>query len=482
MTRRSISFFVAAFLVLACSSLARAKEPFTSEMMSLEELFRALPGSSGGVELSALLDHVKSSPDESVDQLLLHVRSRFVEQRRAALMGLGEVKDPRAETLLLTALAQGSYESQCLAALSLGNYGSTKAVALLEKVIQGKLGLSSRTLRLRQNAAVALASIGDASVLPTLLIAVEKDRLNREALSVALAALGETLTGNDIHRMVESRTDALRRAGALILGSSQDSSSVISIIKLLGDKSYRVRQGAAVALGRLGNKAGEPALIRAQEDENAEVRKAAARSLEILKSIDHSVVSSVRASEGMDSWFSAVVMGLQTERVFPRRGRGAGNRGGGMGSPGPPSASAPGATTRMGGGAAGAGMSPTSNTSSGSGGQSSDGPSGGASSGSESSGTGGHGGSYRGPEASAPAEAPSSESPGSSGSGTAPINPDAGQASSPGGEEPGSGRPNAPQENQEEVGKSDRRKNAEKEVLTLQKKLRQLVRSLQLAH
>jgi len=180
---------------------------------------------------------------EAIDALIAALRDPDADVRRAAIIALGRLDEPRAVPGLIDALRDESADVRRHAAAALADTGDLRAVEPLMAT------LDDASPEVRRFVAIALGELGDRRAVPGL---------------VAL---------------LEDSSAEVRRFAAIALGTLGDLQAVEPLIAAVGDASAEVRRFAIIALGDLGDRRAIPALTRALQDESAEVRRFAALAL-----------------------------------------------------------------------------------------------------------------------------------------------------------------------------------------------------------
>ena len=197
------------------------------------------------------------------------LKSEDIEERRDALMRLGNLKQPEAARVAATGLTDIAPIVRVTAARAIMSLPHAEAAALLIPFLQDKLEfvrretayalgetrssaavgpltnslLSDKEMSVRSAAAVALGEIGDESAL--------------EPLSQVLAGQAPTKK-----KAKAGEDDFVRRAAARSLGQIKSRSSVrVLIDTLTNDRNdVEIRREAATALGLIGDNSAGPAL------------------------------------------------------------------------------------------------------------------------------------------------------------------------------------------------------------------------------
>jgi HEAT repeat protein len=192
--------------------------------------------------------------------------------RAAAAEALGRIGDPFAVPALVRLLQdRHSFAWQC-AANALARYGLPVVPALTE-ALRHRPG--------RKGAAMALGKIGEASVIPVLLKAMESaDIAFAFDCSLAIAWIGPSARPYLLEALCDPY-EFTRAAAAMGLERVGNSSDVPILLDALQDTGRfgRVRSCAAAALGKLKDPIAVPALLEATQDKHEAVRANAVLAL-----------------------------------------------------------------------------------------------------------------------------------------------------------------------------------------------------------
>lgn len=204
------------------------------------------------------LDHVK---DERAIEPLIYILQDDSESsiiRQVTINALGQIGDPWAVTPLISSLSSPDVEIQRRAAINLGILKDEQAVEALINVLENEDdGL------LRQYAAGALGSTGDARAVEPLITAFEKGAIVPDSLAeIGTERAIEYLIG----KCNAKPTVHLVRA----LGITGDARAVEPLIQALGNEDGLIIRYAARALGEIGDERAvgplEEALERTKAD------------------------------------------------------------------------------------------------------------------------------------------------------------------------------------------------------------------------
>ncbi|MBK9386420.1 MAG: HEAT repeat domain-containing protein [Planctomycetes bacterium] len=207
--------------------------------------------------------------------------------RSAALASLGRLGSPEAIELLTKSAEAGSLEERRQAILGLGQIDHPRATIALLGVFRDE----HERIELRSQAAIALALYGKREIMRILAAELEAqatiERLvgEREQLVVAIAtALGlgdsssRTLSVPLLVRKIdelgrlEVRSRGVRVAMLASLGKLGDASALPTLVEALGDADVEIARAAALSLGESGAKDAVPALLAFLADDGADLQ------------------------------------------------------------------------------------------------------------------------------------------------------------------------------------------------------------------
>jgi putative membrane-bound dehydrogenase-like protein len=157
------------------------------DLLSINQLSDLLKDPRYRVAENALKTLVKRG-DASIPTFISHLSSGSVELRTAIVFALYKIGSESALKIIRRALADPAESVRVAAARSLGLAKDTESIGYLKKM------LSTTSLPLRRQIATALGQIGDPSVAPALLEAMDRngDRFVEHALIFSLIQLGAT--------------------------------------------------------------------------------------------------------------------------------------------------------------------------------------------------------------------------------------------------------------------------------------------------
>ena len=218
--------------------------------------------------------------------------SAEVEERRDALMRLGNLHRPDASRFAVTALSDPVPVVRVAAAHAIVSLPADEAANLLLPLLQDKLEF------IRREAAYALGETRSRSaVMPlTNLLVMDKEASVRAAAAIALGQIGDQSVTQALTRVLsgspregkkksKGETDGfVMSAAARALGQIHSAASVNVLIATLSNESVAadVRREAATALGQIGDSSAVPALRAAVASSDSYVSEAARTALRKL--------------------------------------------------------------------------------------------------------------------------------------------------------------------------------------------------------
>jgi HEAT repeat protein len=216
-----------------------------------------------------------------------------VEERRDALMRLGNLKRPEAARVAVGGLNDPSPVVRVMAAHAILSLPPAEVVALLTPLLQDKLEF------VRQEAAYALGETHSSAAIELLanLLLTDKETGVRGAAAVALGQIGNEAAVPALAQVLSGPKPASKkkkpkaednefvlRAAAHSLGQIRSRAGVEVLIATLGNEVIAgdVRREAAIALGLIGDHAAVPALRAAFSSDDPYLSEAARGALRRL--------------------------------------------------------------------------------------------------------------------------------------------------------------------------------------------------------
>lgn len=204
--------------------------------------------------------------------------SSETEERRDALMQLGQMKRPESSRVAASGLRDSSAIVRATAAHAVLSLSSDEAAALLIPLLQ------DRDEFVRQETVYALGETRSRTALPSLIMILEREKKDsvRGAAAVALGLIGDESAVIPLAQLIDRRVPA--------------SGLINRIRRSKKDENEFVRRAAAHSLGQIRSRAATPSLRAVLLDERApdDVRREAAASLGLIG--DPSSVSALRAA------------------------------------------------------------------------------------------------------------------------------------------------------------------------------------------
>jgi HEAT repeat protein len=203
------------------------------------------------------------------------VSDRSWEVRRAAIVALGQSRDPGAVEALASALRDNDPDVREAAVTALGNVRDEQAIAPLV------LALKDPSTQVRRCAQAALQRIhphwekteAARSVLPELKAALQSQEYwVRHSAGKALEQIGEEAAASTVPREVPA-SDA---------GQFQRAAAMLILSDVLRDRDPHLRLAAAEALALIGDRRAVAALNLAMQDSDPFVQGAVIRALQAM--------------------------------------------------------------------------------------------------------------------------------------------------------------------------------------------------------
>jgi HEAT repeat protein len=220
--------------------------------------------------------------------------SSEIEDRRDALMRLGNLKRPDASRVAASGLNDPSPLVRVAAAHAILSLPVPEVVTLLMPLLQDKLEF------IRREAAYALGETHSRSAVEPLanLLLSDKEAGVRGAAAVALGQIGDETAVVALAQVLGAPAPAqekkkskprenefVLRAAARSLGQIRSRAAVNTLIAALGNEAYAndVRREAATSLGLIGDSAAVPALRAAFASDDPYLAEAAREALRRLR-------------------------------------------------------------------------------------------------------------------------------------------------------------------------------------------------------
>jgi HEAT repeat protein len=222
------------------------------------------------------------------------LKSEDIEDRRDALMRLGNLKRPDASRVAAAGLTDVEPKVRVAALHAILSLPQADAAPLLIPLLQDK------TEFVRREAAYALGETRSRSAVAALtsLLLSDKDAGVRSAAAVALGEIGDESAVEPLSAVLAGQppktkkpkagaNDSVKWAAARSLGQIKSRAGVSVLIATLTNDANEndVRREAATALGRIGDASAGPALQAAFASSDPYLAEAARTALRRLKSL-----------------------------------------------------------------------------------------------------------------------------------------------------------------------------------------------------
>lgn len=220
------------------------------------------------------------------EEVIRALQSPDDDTREEAARALGELKDPRAVTPLLSALDDPNHYVRREAAKSLGHLGDERAIPALINA------LKDNDRSGREGAAEGLADMKEKALGPLVTALKDPDWHVRMGVLISLRIIGDKKVISDIIGALKDENRFVRREAVKSLGRIGDERIIVPLTDALKDEDRSVRMRAVGALGKCGGDAVIEPLIGALNDNDSGVRLRAVQALEELK--DPRGISAIR--------------------------------------------------------------------------------------------------------------------------------------------------------------------------------------------
>jgi HEAT repeat protein len=236
-----------------------------------------------------------------------------------AVRALGGIGAIQAVDLLIEELESWNVHAVQEAAKGLGHIGSPQAIQPLIDMFRHDWE-DTETITAWQEAATALAAIGEPA-LPALLTALSDEDDNvRQGVAEALGQLHDPRTVGPLVKALQDETSIVRAYVADALAKLGDKRAIEPLIALLTDEDWYVRAHVLSALGQLGGPSVFAPLVSALDDQEPWVRSAAVYGLGKLQDarIQNILLEALKDSDGRVRSAAALTLGkIGDERALP---------------------------------------------------------------------------------------------------------------------------------------------------------------------
>jgi len=220
------------------------------------------------------------------------LKSEDIEERRDAVMRLGNLKRPEAARVATTGLSDAAPMVRVTAAHAIMSLPQAEAATLLIPLLQDKLEF------VRREAAYALGETRSRSAVASLTNSLisDKEMSVRGAAAVALGEIGDKSAAEPLSQVLAAQArkkkkakaeedNFVRRAAARSLGQIKSRSAVGVLIETLTNdrNDVEIRREAATALGLIGDQSAGPALQSAFAASDPYLSEAARLALRRLR-------------------------------------------------------------------------------------------------------------------------------------------------------------------------------------------------------
>ncbi len=237
---------------------------------AVEMLISALKDRGPSVRRIAAISLGQLKDERAVEPLIAAMKDRNPAMRKAIFTSLGQIGDSRAMPLLMVALKDVDVEIRRVAGFALANMGAFAVEPLIEKI-------GDEDEYVRKEAMGILGKIRDPRAFPPLVEALMSGRADRAMAATALSTMGwEPVTAEE------------RYMFAFVKGNHEEpvhdgSKAIPALLSLVSDPFPDIRRAVIQALGQINDRrAVEPLKKILQADDNPEVRDTAARALGII--------------------------------------------------------------------------------------------------------------------------------------------------------------------------------------------------------
>ncbi|MFH1380302.1 MAG: HEAT repeat domain-containing protein [bacterium] len=206
---------------------------------------------------------------------LSHVDSKV---RHDAVVAIGRLGDTQGIDPLILQLADPEYAVRGAAVDALGVLRAHKAQHEIMHLLT-----SDPHEEVRQYAAIALRSLGDATAADVLIEALSDEHEGtRHEVIKTIGKLRITNGRDHIRGLLGDKNPLIRESSLSVLGSIGDASVIEAVTRSLRDREFRVRMEAARTLGKLNAQDSVSELKKSLKDSHEEVSLAAAVSLAMM--------------------------------------------------------------------------------------------------------------------------------------------------------------------------------------------------------
>ena len=200
---------------------------------------------------------------QEIERQRQRLSSADIEERRDALMRLGNLKRPDASQVAAASLNDAAVQVRVAAAHAVVSLPPAEAAGLLLPLLQDRVEF------IRREAAYALGETRSRSAVARLteVLSGDKEAFVRGAAAVALGQIGDETAVNALSQALsgtkkkKATDEFIMRAAARSLGQIRSRAGLPALMAALDDQiASDVRREAATALGLIGDQSAAPAL------------------------------------------------------------------------------------------------------------------------------------------------------------------------------------------------------------------------------
>ena len=241
---------------------------------------------------AALAQSAQLTPIQAeIERQRQRLSSSEVEERRDALMRLGNLKRPDASRIATAGLSDLNVQVRVAAAHAIVSLPPSDAVSLLIPLTQDKAEF------IRREAAYALGETRSRGAVSRLteVLATDKEMAVRGAAAVALGQIGDETAVNSLAQALSgtgkkktaSGDEFMMRSAARSLGQIHSRAGLPALIAALStdELPVDVRREAASALGLIGDSSAVPSLRAALDSKDPYLSEAARQALQKLTQV-----------------------------------------------------------------------------------------------------------------------------------------------------------------------------------------------------
>ncbi len=185
----------------------------------------------------------------AVDPLIMAIRDRDFDVRRAVIEALGKISDPKATPYIISALDDQEREVKIAAIKALGKLKDRRATKPLIEFLKF---LDVSDYDLRKFVVHQLGEIKDPLAVDILLELLKDTSISQYVIR-ALVKIGEEAV-EPLIQALQDKDETVRKLSCFALGKIRSLRAVDYLIEKLKDKNREVQEEAVRSLGRLADK------------------------------------------------------------------------------------------------------------------------------------------------------------------------------------------------------------------------------------